>query len=60
MAVQVLPDGSFLSVMPTPAENVRYGQARAAGANGPPSTPSRRAVPQREMALPTPDWAGQA
>lgn len=27
----VLPDGSFLSVMPTPAENVRLGQARAAG-----------------------------
>src|SRR4051812_33908601 len=26
-----LPDGSFLSVMGTPAENVRYGQARAAG-----------------------------
>ena len=29
--VRRLPDGSFLSVMPTPAENVRYGQARAAG-----------------------------
>jgi hypothetical protein len=29
--VQVLPDGSFISIMPTPAENVRYGQARAAG-----------------------------
>ena len=29
--VRVLPDGSFLSVMPTPAENVRHGQARAAG-----------------------------
>ena len=29
--LQVLPDGSFLSVMPTPAENVRLGQARAAG-----------------------------
>jgi hypothetical protein len=29
--VKVLPDGSFLSVMPTPAENVRLGQARAAG-----------------------------
>ncbi|HUR03429.1 MAG TPA: IS4 family transposase [Nonomuraea sp.] len=28
---QPLPDGSFLSVMPTPAENVRYGQARAIG-----------------------------
>jgi hypothetical protein len=27
----VLPDGSFLSVMGTPAENVRYGQARAVG-----------------------------
>src|SRR5947209_592465 len=26
-----LPDGSFLSVMGTPAENVRYGHARAAG-----------------------------
>jgi len=26
-----LPDGSFLSVMPTPAESVRHGQARAAG-----------------------------
>ena len=29
--LQVLPDGSFLSVMPTPAENVRLGQARAVG-----------------------------
>ncbi|MDP9427431.1 MAG: hypothetical protein M3Q47_00465 [Actinomycetota bacterium] len=26
-----LPDGSFYSVMGTPVENVRYGQARAAG-----------------------------
>jgi transposase IS4-like protein/DDE family transposase len=26
---ELLPDGSFLSVMPTPAENVRYGQLRA-------------------------------
>jgi hypothetical protein len=26
----MLPDGSFLSVMPTPAENLRLGQARAA------------------------------
>jgi hypothetical protein len=29
--LKVLPDGSFLSVMPTPAENLRLGQARAAG-----------------------------
>jgi hypothetical protein len=29
--VKVLPDGSFHSVMPTPAENIRLGQARAAG-----------------------------
>ena len=29
--VRVLPDGSFLSVMPTPAENLRLGQARARG-----------------------------
>jgi hypothetical protein len=29
--LRLLPDGSFLSVMPTPADNVRYGQARAAG-----------------------------
>ncbi|HEX9525867.1 MAG TPA: transposase [Streptosporangiaceae bacterium] len=29
--VKVLPDGSFWSVMPTPAENIRPGQARAAG-----------------------------
>jgi hypothetical protein len=29
--LRILPDGSFLSVMPTPAENVRHGQARAAG-----------------------------
>lgn len=29
--LQVLPDGSFLSVMPTPQENRRHGQARAAG-----------------------------
>jgi hypothetical protein len=36
--LKVLPDGSFLSVMPTPAENLRLGQARAAGriAPGPP------------------------
>ena len=29
--LQALPDGSYISVMPTPAENVRHGQARAAG-----------------------------
>lgn len=29
--IKVLDDGSFLSVMPTPAENVRLGQARARG-----------------------------
>jgi hypothetical protein len=29
--VEVLPDGSFLSVMPTPADSVRHGQARARG-----------------------------
>jgi Insertion element 4 transposase N-terminal/Transposase DDE domain len=29
--VRVLPDGSFHSVMRTPADNVRQGQARAAG-----------------------------
>jgi hypothetical protein len=29
--VKVLPDGSFHSVMRTPAENVRHGKARAAG-----------------------------
>ncbi|SNS00169.1 hypothetical protein SAMN06272737_1636, partial [Blastococcus mobilis] len=29
--VRRLADGSFLSVMGTPAENVRHGQARAAG-----------------------------
>jgi hypothetical protein len=29
--VKMLPDGSFHSVMRTPAENVRHGQARAAG-----------------------------
>ena len=29
--VKVLPDGSFYSVMRTPAENIRHGQARAAG-----------------------------
>jgi hypothetical protein len=28
---KVLPDGSFLSIMPTPAESIRHGQARAAG-----------------------------
>jgi hypothetical protein len=28
---RVLSDGSFLSVMPTPAENIRLGQARAQG-----------------------------
>ena len=29
--LRVLSDGSFLSVMPTPGENIRHGQARAAG-----------------------------
>lgn len=29
--LQVLPGGSYLSVMPTPKETVRHGQARAAG-----------------------------
>ncbi|MFI6449333.1 IS4 family transposase [Kitasatospora sp. NPDC050543] len=29
--LRVLPDGSFISVMPTPKETVRHGQARAAG-----------------------------
>jgi len=29
--VKILGDGSFLSVMPTPAENVRFGRARARG-----------------------------
>jgi hypothetical protein len=29
--LRILPDGSFLSVMPTPAESIRHGQARAAG-----------------------------
>ena len=29
--VQVLQDGSFLSIMATPAENVRFGRARACG-----------------------------
>jgi hypothetical protein len=29
--VKVLPDGSFLSIMPTPAESLRHWQARARG-----------------------------
>ena len=29
--VTVLPDGSYLSVMRTPADNLKYGRARAAG-----------------------------
>lgn len=29
--LRVLPDGSFLAIMRTPADNVKYGQARAAG-----------------------------
>ena len=29
--VEVLPDGSFLSIMPTPADSLRHGQARARG-----------------------------
>jgi hypothetical protein len=29
--IKILPDGSFLTIMRTPADNVRYGQARAAG-----------------------------
>jgi hypothetical protein len=41
--VRVLPDGSFLSVMPTPAENVRLGQARAAG-RIPPGPPEGHTV----------------
>jgi Insertion element 4 transposase N-terminal/Transposase DDE domain len=39
----VLPDGSFLSVMPTPAENARLGQARAAG-KIPPGQPEGHTV----------------
>jgi hypothetical protein len=31
VTVKVLPDGSFISIMPTPAETVRHGQARARG-----------------------------
>jgi hypothetical protein len=41
--LSVLPDGSFLSVMPTPAENVRLGQARAAG-RVPPGPPEGHLV----------------
>jgi hypothetical protein len=41
--LQVLADGSFLSVMPTPAENVRLGQARAAGRT-PPGPPEGHIV----------------
>ena len=41
--LQVLPDGSFLSVMPTPAENNRLGQARAAGRT-PPGPPEGHLV----------------
>ena len=40
---KVLPDGSFLSVMPTPAENLRLGQARAAG-RIPPGPPEGHTV----------------
>jgi hypothetical protein len=29
--LEVLPDGSFISVMPTPAEGIRHGRARAKG-----------------------------
>jgi transposase IS4-like protein/DDE family transposase len=29
--VKILPDGSFLSIMPTPADSLRHGQARARG-----------------------------
>jgi hypothetical protein len=39
----VLPDGSFLSVMATPAETARLGQARAAG-RIPPGLPEGHAV----------------
>jgi hypothetical protein len=41
--LRVLPDGSFLSVMPTPAENLRLGQARAAGRT-PPGPPEGHVV----------------
>ena len=41
--LQVLADGSFLSVMPTPAENIRLGQARAAGRT-PPGPPEGHLV----------------
>lgn len=40
--VKILDDGSFLSIMPTPAENVRLGQARARG------RPSRK-LPQGHL-----------
>jgi hypothetical protein len=38
-----LPDGSFLSVIPTPAENLRLGQARTAG-RIPPGPPEGHTV----------------
>jgi Transposase DDE domain len=41
--LQVLADGSFLPVMPTPAENNRLGQARAAGRT-PPGPPEGHIV----------------
>src|SRR4051812_42229828 len=46
LPVRRLSDGSFLSVMGTPAENVRYGQARAAGRPlaGPPTGHTVRIV----------------
>lgn len=48
--LRVLPDGSFLSVMPTPAENVRLGQARAAG-RVPPGPPEGHLVRIIEYAV---------
>ena len=50
--LQVLADGSFLSVMPTPAENVRLGQARRRPGAARPVREPRRITEYRSPSAP--------
>jgi len=47
--VRVLPDGSFLAIMPTPADSLRHGQARARAS---PSGSTRRATSSGSSSTP--------
>jgi len=63
--LEILPDGSFLAIMRPPADNVRYGQARAAGRRPRPAdiscasstAPSRSAPPTAHHELRCSGWS---